>query len=114
MQRRPLGESGHDVPAVGMGTWRTFDVRTPGEMAARAEVLGEAIRAGATLVDTSPMYGQAERVLGRLLSGRRDEVLVATKVWTPDPAEGEIQVQRALRWFEGRVDICQVHNLVSW
>lgn len=114
MQRRLLGNSGLDVPAVGMGTWRTFDVRTPAEVAARSEVLGEAIDAGATLVDTSPMYGAAERVLGGLLGGRRDAVLVATKVWTPDPAEGELQVQRALRWFDGGVDIHQVHNLVSW
>jgi aryl-alcohol dehydrogenase-like predicted oxidoreductase len=79
MQRRALGESGLEVPAVGMGTWRTFDVRTPAEVAARAEVLDEAIRAGVTLVDTSPMYGEAERVLGRLLAGRRDAVQVATK-----------------------------------
>ncbi|MEA2616809.1 MAG: hypothetical protein QOE72_2592 [Chloroflexota bacterium] len=114
MQRRAVGESGLEVPAVGMGTWRTFDVRTPAEVAARAEVLDEAIRAGVTLVDTSPMYGEAERVLGRLLAGRRDAVQVATKVWTPDPVEGEMQVQRALRWFEGRVDIYQVHNLVAW
>jgi aryl-alcohol dehydrogenase-like predicted oxidoreductase len=114
MERRALGDSGLEVPAVGMGTWRTFDVRDPREEAVRAEILGEAVAAGANLVDTSPMYGEAERVLGQALAGRRDSVLVATKVWAPDPAEGERQVQRALGWFGGRVDIYQVHNLVSW
>ena len=113
MERRPLGGSGVDVPAVGMGTWRTFDVRGP-EEAARATIVTEAIDVGATLVDSSPMYGEAERVLGQALDGRRDAVLVATKVWTPDPQEGERQVQRALGHFGGRVDIYQVHNLVAW
>jgi aryl-alcohol dehydrogenase-like predicted oxidoreductase len=113
MERRPLGSSGLDVPAVGMGTWRTFDVRGP-EEAARAAIVTEAIEAGATLVDSSPMYGEAERVLGAALARRRDAVLVATKVWTPDPDAGERQVRRALGYFGGRVDLYQVHNLVSW
>jgi aryl-alcohol dehydrogenase-like predicted oxidoreductase len=113
MERRPLGESGLDVPVVGLGTWRTFDVREP-EEAERAAIVTEAISMGANLVDTSPMYGEAERVLGRALAGRRDSALVATKVWTPDPAAGERQIQRALGDFGGRVDIYQVHNLVAW
>lgn len=115
MERRLLGRSGLVVPAVGMGTWRTFDVDSPAEVAARGEVLDAAVVAGSTLIDTSPMYGSAERVLGRLLlEGPRDAVLVATKVWTPDPAEGARQVERALAWFGGRVDLYQVHNLVAW
>lgn len=115
MERRPLGRSGLEVPAVGMGTWRTFDVDSPEEIAARGGVVDAAVAAGSTLVDTSPMYGSAERVLGRLLrDGHRDAVLVATKVWTPDRAEGAIQVVRALGRFGGRVDIYQVHNLVAW
>jgi len=113
MERRALGASGLDVPAVGMGTWRTFDVRGAAERQ-RAAIVTEAIAAGATLVDCSPMYGEAERVLGDALQGRRDSVLVATKVWTTDAAEAELQVERALRWFGGRVDVYQVHNLVAW
>ena len=112
---RPLGRtSGLTVPAVGMGTWQTLDVR--GEDAERRahEIVAEALGAGARFVDSSPMYGEAERVLGEALAGRRDDAIVATKVWTPDDAEAERQVQRALGWYGGRVDLYQVHNLVAW
>jgi len=97
-----------------MGTWRTFDVTWPAEARARGEVVDAALDAGVDLFDTSPMYGQAERVLGAALEGRRERALVATKVWTPDDAEAERQVQRALGWYHGRVDLYQVHNLVAW
>lgn len=102
------------VPVVGMGTWQTFDVldRT-GEENARA-VVDAAVEAGATLFDSSPMYGESERVLGGALAGRRAQVIVATKVWTSSPAEGRRQASRAFDFFDGRVDIYQVHNLVAW
>ena len=60
------------------------------------------------------MYGRAERVLARGLEGRRDEALVATKVWTPSAREGREQIAHALEWYGGRVDVYQVHNLVNW
>jgi aryl-alcohol dehydrogenase-like predicted oxidoreductase len=60
------------------------------------------------------MYGEAERVLGRTLEGRRDQALVGTKLWTTDDQEAERQVAAALGYFGGRVDIYQVHNLVAW
>ncbi|MDX6722242.1 MAG: hypothetical protein QOD73_646 [Solirubrobacteraceae bacterium] len=113
MEERALGSSGLRVPVVGMGTWQTLDVRGPEEERAHA-IVREALDAGARLVDSSPMYGEAERVLGEALGDRRDEAIVATKVWTPDRAEGEAQVRRALGWYGGRVDLYQVHNLVSW
>jgi len=115
IDERPLGRtSGLTVPAVGMGTWQTLDVR--GEEAERRAqaIVGEALDAGARLVDSSPMYGEAERVLGEALGDRRQEAIVATKVWTPDDAEAERQVQRALGWYGGRVALYQVHNLVGW
>ena len=115
MDERPLGAtSGLTVPAVGMGTWQTLDVRGAQSEARAREIVGEALDAGARLVDSSPMYGEAERVLGEALGDRRAEALVATKVWTPDDREAEAQVQRALRWYGGRVDLYQVHNLVGW
>jgi aryl-alcohol dehydrogenase-like predicted oxidoreductase len=115
IEERPLGAtSGLTVPVVGMGTWQTLDVR--GERAERAahEIVAEALDVGARFVDSSPMYGQAERVLAEGLGERRAEAIVATKVWTPDDAEAERQVQRALGWYGGRVDLYQVHNLVEW
>ena len=112
---RPLGRtSGLTVPAFGMGTGQTLDVRgAEGERRAH-EIVAEALGAGARFVDSSPMYGEAERVLGEALAGGRDDAIVATKVWTPDDAEAERQVQRALGWYGGRVDLYQVHNLVGW
>ena len=77
-------------------------------------VVDAALAGGARLFDTSPMYGQAERVLGAALDGRRDAALVATKVWTADDDEAARQVAFALEAFGGRVDLYQVHNLVRW
>jgi aryl-alcohol dehydrogenase-like predicted oxidoreductase len=112
---RPLGRtSGLTVPAVGMGTWQTLDVRGAEAERRAHEIVAEALGAGARFVDSSPMYGEAERVLGEALAGGRDDAIVATKVWTPDDAEAERQVQRALGWYGGRVDLYQVHNLVGW
>jgi aryl-alcohol dehydrogenase-like predicted oxidoreductase len=114
MERRALGSSGLSVPVVGIGTWKSFDVRGErAESAARGRVT-EAIDAGADLFDSSPMYGEAERVLGGALDGRRDRVQVLTKVWSQDDAEARRQIERALAWFGGRVDLYQVHNLVAW
>src|SRR4051794_23482693 len=104
IEERRLGEaSGLAGPGVGMGTWQTLDVR--GRRAERHahEIVAAALDAGARFLDTSPMYGEAERVLGEALSGdRRADAIVATKVWTPDDAEAERQVQRALGWYGGR------------
>jgi diketogulonate reductase-like aldo/keto reductase len=66
------------------------------------------------LFDSSPMYGAAEEVLSVALEGRRDNALVATKIWTGSREEGEAQAKRALAWFGGRIDLYQVHNLVAW
>jgi len=113
VEHRALGASGLMVPAVGMGTWQTFDVQSRDAERNVSAVVDAAIAAGTTLFDSSPMYGEAERVLGGALAGRRDEVLVATKVWTEDDAEADRQIDRALGWFGGRVDLYQVHNLVG-
>jgi aryl-alcohol dehydrogenase-like predicted oxidoreductase len=108
METRELGAGGPRVSVVGMGTWQTLDVR--GE---RDDIVHAALDAGATFLDTSPMYGEAPRVLAHGLIGRRDEAFVADKLWTSDDAEASEQARRALDWF-GRVDLYQVHNLVRW
>ena len=96
-----------------MGTWRTFDVRGRDAEANARDVVTAALASGTKAFDTSPMYGEAERVLAHALEGRRDEAFVATKVWTDDPAEGHAQLRRAVSLF-GHVDLYQVHNLVAW
>lgn len=107
MERRKLGRTGIEAPVIGMGTWRTFDTSDD-----RRALVGAALDVGIDLFDSSPMYGQAENALARAVEGRRDDVIIATKVWTPDEAEGRRQVERALGLF-GHVDVYQVHNLVN-
>lgn len=114
MERRELGLTGMQVPVVGMGTWRTFDVYGKEDQAARRELVTSALNASMRFFDTSPMYGEAERILGVSLTGRRDRAIVATKVWSHDVIEGQAQIDRALHYFDDRVDLYQVHNLVCW
>jgi len=113
MDQRPFGATGLTVPAIGMGTWQTFDVRGERAERARREVVDAALRAGMNLFDTSPMYGESPRVLAAALHGRRERALVADKVWTDSRMEAREQVRRSLEWY-GTVDIYQIHNLVAW
>ena len=113
MEQREFGRTGLTVPVVGLGTWRTYDVG-PAEAAVRREVTDAALQLGSTFFDSSPMYGNAERVLGETLTGRRDGAIVATKVWTSHDSDAERQIAASLDYFGGRVDVFQVHNLVAW
>ena len=102
-----------EVPAIGLGTWQVLDVRG-GEETSRHEVVRAALEEGANLFDSSPMYGEAERVLGDALQEHaRERAIVATKVWTSDDGEAERQIERSLSYFGGRVELYQVHNLVA-
>src|SRR5262245_45529492 len=108
MEHRTLGVSGLTVPVIGMGTSKTFDVRDPDKEAHACHVVAEALTHGVTFFDSSPMYGEAERVLGAALEGVRARALVATKIWTPSNEEGRRQADTALRLF-GHVDLYQLH-----
>jgi diketogulonate reductase-like aldo/keto reductase len=114
---RPIATSGERLPAVGLGTWLTFDVRPDdvGAAARRGEVLGAFFAGGGTLIDSSPMYGYAERLLGTLLRERVGaRPFSATKVWTPSTAYGPTQMAQSLRlWGLARCDLMQVHNLLN-
>jgi len=114
MEHRRLGATGLTVPVVGMGTWRTFDVRGSQIEANAHRVVDRACAAGARFFDTSPMYGRAETVLARALRAVRDDVIVATKVWAASASEGRGQIEHALDLFDGRVDLYQIHNLLAW
>jgi aryl-alcohol dehydrogenase-like predicted oxidoreductase len=114
MEQRAFGSTGLTVPVIGLGTWRTFDVRGPAAEQNAHEVVERALAADARLFDSSPMYGEAERVLAEALGPRRDAAILATKVWASSAAEGKRQIDHGLRLFGGRVDVYQVHNLASW
>lgn len=101
-----------DVPPVGLGTWQVFDGARGREVA--GPVVAAFLDGGGRLVDSSPMYGTAEAALGAALGDRRAEAYVATKVWTRSVDEGRAQFERQLRFYGGRVDLEQVHNLVNW
>jgi aryl-alcohol dehydrogenase-like predicted oxidoreductase len=95
---------------VGLGTWKTFR----GDLDGAKAVVRAALESGVRLFDTSPMYGETEQTLATALGSRRGEAIVATKIWTPDPAEARRQYADQLEWFGGRVELEQVHNLVAW
>jgi aryl-alcohol dehydrogenase-like predicted oxidoreductase len=118
MQTRPIPSSGEALPVVGCGTWQTFDVGpSPHGRAPLAEVLRTLFAGGGSVIDSSPMYGRAEAVVGDLLAadGSRDRAFLATKVWTRGRADGIAQMERSLALMgSGRIDLMQVHNLVDW
>lgn len=104
MEERRLG------PVVGLGSWNTFE----GDERLARKVVDAAFDAGSRSFDTSPMYGAAERSLGRALSDRRKDAVVLTKIWSRDVEDAKAQFARQLEWFGGRIDVEQVHNLVAW
>lgn len=114
---RTIPATGETLPAVGLGTWLTFDIRiddTPA-MARRQLVIDRFFADGGHLIDSSPMYGHAEAVLGELLPRPAPRLFSATKVWTPLGAYGPTQLRRSLGlWKLPRVDLMQVHNLLAW
>jgi aryl-alcohol dehydrogenase-like predicted oxidoreductase len=112
MERRRFGRSGWEIPVIGLGTWRTFDVGPKGEVRARA-VVDVVWDAGTRLFDSSPMYGRAQEVLARALGERRRDAIIATKIWTPSDREARAQFDEQLGLC-GRVEVEQIHNLVAW
>jgi len=100
------------VPVIGMGTWQTFDVASRRAREPLTAVLDSFAASGARLVDTSPMYGRAEEVVGELAPAN---AFLATKVWTRGRTEGIEQMERSMRLLRREVvDLIQVHNLVDW
>ncbi len=114
---RAIPSSGERIPAVGLGTWLTFHVSpaNAAAMAQRRAVLERFFAGGGRLIDSSPMYAQAEAVLGELLPRPEPRLFSATKVWTAVGAYGPTQMRRSLSlWKLPRVDLMQVHNLLAW
>jgi aryl-alcohol dehydrogenase-like predicted oxidoreductase len=113
--KRPIPRTGELLPAVGVGTWQTFDVGVEApERAELKEVLRLLVAGGGSVVDSSPMYGEAERVVGDLSAELRlrEKLFFATKVWTRGRDAGIRQMESSLKLMRTRrMDLMQVHNL---
>lgn len=115
---RPIPSSGEALPVIGLGTSRVFDVEVnPETLAPRREIVELMLEHGASVIDSSPMYGRAERVVGEIAGelAARGKLFYATKVWTRGERRGIEQMQRSLELFGApEIDLMQVHNLVDW
>lgn len=115
---KPIPSSGEALPVVGMGTWQTFDVHPEGAaLERRLEILRRFFAAGGGMIDSSPMYGRSEAVVGHCLArlGDTEDLFSATKVWSPFQWLGRKQIADSKElWGLERLDLEQVHNLVSW
>jgi diketogulonate reductase-like aldo/keto reductase len=116
--RRPIHSTGEQLPVLGMGTWRTFDAEPD---AALRDQLAEVIRIffdnGGTLIDSSPMYGRSESMIGELLNitGHQNDIFAATKVWTDGRQAGIDQMRQSMQRMGVEVmDLMQIHNLRDW
>lgn len=116
MIQRKIPSSGEWLPVVGVGTWQTFDVESSGYGPLK-EVLSILNQNGGSVIDSSPMYGRSESVVGTLTknSGSADDYFYATKVWTTGKSSGIEQMQQSFHQMRRKtMDLMQIHNLVDW
>lgn len=115
---KPIPSTGETVPAVGLGSWITFNVgRDPAARDSCAEVMRAFFDSGGRMIDSSPMYGSSQETIGYGLQriGRAADVFSADKVWVSGGSRGPSQIERSCElWGVPRFDLLQVHNLLSW
>jgi diketogulonate reductase-like aldo/keto reductase len=117
MLARAIPSSGEKLPVIGLGTWRAFDVgASEAEQRPLQDVLTTFVKLGGRVIDSSPMYGRAEEVIGELAAklGLRNSLFLATKVWTRGKQSGIDSMERSLARLRTKtIDLMQVHNLVD-
>jgi diketogulonate reductase-like aldo/keto reductase len=117
MLTRAIPSSGEKLPVIGLGTWQAFDVDlTSDNRRQLGDVLSLFVKLGGRVIDTSPMYGRAEDVIGELTTalGIQDKIFLATKVWTSGKENGIKSMERSMALLRAkRIDLMQVHNLVD-
>ena len=113
---RPIPSSGEQIPVIGLGTWITFNVGNDKQARAQStEVMRQFFAAGGKLIDSSPMYGSSQGVIGEALQKlqAQPKVFSADKVWTSSDGAAQIEASRKF-WQVPRFDLLQVHNLLAW
>src|SRR5262245_22455216 len=117
MLTRSIPSSGEKLPVIGLGTWQAFDVDlTSDNRRQLGDVLSLFVKLGGRVIDTSPMYGRAEEVIGKLTTALdiQDKIFLATKVWTHGKEGGIKSMERSMQLLRAkRIDLMQVHNLVD-
>lgn len=117
MLTRTIPSSGERLPVIGLGTWRAFDVQLTSDTRKQLEdVLSLFVNLGGRVIDSSPMYGRAEEVIGDLTSalGIREKLFLATKVWTRGKQSGIQSIEHSMAFLRtNRIELMQVHNLVD-
>ena len=118
MLRKAIPGTAESLPVIGLGSWLTFDVDTDAPVIVDfVRLIEDFFERGGELIDSSPMYGSAEQIIGLLLNraDMRDRVFAATKVWTDGEQAGIRQMQRsAQQWGIDHFDLMQIHNLRDW
>lgn len=117
MITRSIPSSSEQLPVIGLGTWQTFNVDTHSDNNNLKEVLHTLINGGGTLIDSSPMYGRSETMVGKLTeeTSLHDKFFYATKVWTTGKLEGIRQMEDSMKKMRCQtMDLMQIHNLVDW
>lgn len=116
MNTRLIPRTKEAIPTVGLGTWQAFDVAASGK-APLVEVMKQYLAAGGRVIDSSPMYGKSEAVVGDVLA-ELDAIgtpFLATKVWTRGKRAGATEMERSrTRMRAKRIDLMQIHNLLDW
>lgn len=114
--RRSIPSTGEKLPVIGMGTWRTFNTDQINALNIRKKILSQLASEGNKLIDSSPMYGKSEAVIGDITHSlqNRSMFFLASKVWTSGKQEGINQIQDTFRLIKTeKMDLMQVHNLVD-
>ena len=118
MLERIIPSTKKSLPVIGLGTSRVFDIKPTTELLSiRQNILDILLDNGGTLIDTSPMYGKSEEIIGRLIEtyDRKKEIFLATKVWTKGKSEGENQIKESFRKMHtSKIQLIQIHNLLDW
>jgi len=118
MNKRIIPSSSEKLPVIGIGTWQTFDVgKSPEERLPLQEVVTLLIEKGGSVIDSSPMYGKSEQVVGEVLESThlQQSAFLATKVWTTGKEQGIKQMEKSFNLMKTKkMDLMQIHNLLDW